>query len=242
MTAALTAPSAALRNNAGPAATLLPAAGPAPLADGLLIGYARVSTDDQKLDLQRDALAAAGVDETRIYEEYLSGVKARRPQLEECLKALRPGDVLVVWRLDRLGRNVRELDRIMEDLRTRDIDFRSLSEQIDTTSAVGKLVFHMMAAFAEFERNLISERTRAGLKAARLRGHKGGRPMKITPKKWPLLQAALDANITTPIDEVADAFDCSRSAVYRAIEKYADADWKLQFHLRNGHAQYGPKQ
>lgn len=208
---------------------------------GALLGYARVSTDDQKLDLQRDALAAAGVEDARIYEEFLSGARANRPQLGECLKALRPGDVLVVWRLDRLGRSVRELDRIMDELRTREIGFRSLSEAIDTTTAVGKLVFHMMAAFAEFERNLISERTRAGLKAARLRGHKGGRPMKITPKVWPLLRAALDANITTPIDEVGDAFDCSRSAVYRAIDKYADDDWKIRFHLRNGHALHGPK-
>ena len=147
----------------------------------MLFGYARVSTDDQLLNLQTDAMEKAGVASERIYHEHVSGIKTKRPQLVECLRSLREGDVLIVWRLDRLGRSVPELIKIMLELQQRGIEFKSLSEAIDTSTATGKMIFHMLAAFAEFERNLISERTKAGLKAARARGHRGGRKSKIGP-------------------------------------------------------------
>ena len=137
------------------------------------IGYARVSTDDQNLDLQKDALNKVGCQV--IYEEAASGKNSERPELDQCLKALRSGDTLVVWRLDRLGRSLRDLVQIVGDLEKRGIAFESLMEKIETGSAAGRLVFHVFAALAEFERNLIRERTRAGLAAARARGRKGGK-------------------------------------------------------------------
>lgn len=145
------------------------------------IGYARVSTDDQNLHLQRDALAAAGCE--IIYEDKASGKNAARPELDNCLKALRPGDTLVVWRLDRLGRSLADLVNVVTHLvDERRVGFLSLQEQIETNSASGKLVFHVFAALAEFERNLISERTKAGLEAARARGRLGGRKPKLQKK------------------------------------------------------------
>lgn len=131
------------------------------------IGYARVSTDDQNLDLQRDALRLWGVQS--IYEEMASGKSAGRPELNQCLRALRAGDTLVVWRLDRLGRSLPDLVRIVEELEGKGVSFESITEKIETTSAAGKLVFHVFAALAEFERSLIRERTQAGLAAARAR-------------------------------------------------------------------------
>ena len=190
---------------------------------GMMLGYARVSTEDQLLDLQKDALTRAGVEESRIYREHISGVKTKRPQLQECLRALRPGDVLVVWRLDRLGRSVPELIKIMDDLHKRQIGFRSLSESIDTTTAAGKMVFHMLAAFAEFERNLISERTKAGLKAARARGHRGGRKSKVTDNMMKAARAML-GDPTVTMDEVAKTLKVSRAAIYRAFERAKEAD------------------
>lgn len=189
----------------------------------MLIGYARVSTDDQMLDLQLDALIKAGVETDRIYEEQVSGVKTRRPQLAECLRSLREGDVLVVWRLDRLGRSVPELIKIMEDLQSRDIGFRSLSEAIDTTTAAGKMIFHMLAAFAEFERNLISERTKAGLKAARARGHRGGRKPKVDEKMLKAAKAML-GDPTVTMEDVAKTLNVSRAAIYRAFQREKQAD------------------
>lgn len=135
-------------------------------------GYARVSTEDQNLDLQRDALKVARCD--RVFEEKASCKSSVRPRLEECLAALRAGDTLVVWRLDRLGRSLSDLVRIVEDLKARGIGFESLNERIDTCSATGGLMFHVFAALAEFERNVIQERTQAGLAAARARGRAGG--------------------------------------------------------------------
>lgn len=188
----------------------------------MLIGYARVSTDDQVLDLQKDALIKAGVDPERIYEEYRSGATTKRPQLSECLKTLREGDVLIVWRLDRLGRSVPDLIKITADLDSRGIGFRSIMDAFDTTTATGKLLFHMLAVLAEFEHNLISERTTAGLKAARLRGHRGGRKSKVTPA---MLRAAkamlLDPLITA--QEAADALKIGRASLYRALAKDRDA-------------------
>jgi len=145
------------------------------------IGYARVSTDDQNLDLQRDALRQAGC--STIYEEAASGKNAVRPELEQCRKALRAGDTLVVWRLDRLGRSLPDLVQIVADLEQRGVHFESLTEKIETGSAAGKLQFHVFAALAEFERGLIRERTRAGLDAARARGRAAGNP-SWTPSRY----------------------------------------------------------
>ena len=161
-----------------------------------LIGYMRISKADgsQVLDLQRDELVAAGVPERSLYSDMVSGKRDDRPGLDACLKALRAGDTLVVWKLDRLGRDLRHLVNVVHDLTTRDIGLRVLTGQgaaIDTTTAAGKLVFGIFAALAEFERELISERTRAGLAAARARGRKGGRRPKMTPAKVRLAQAAM---------------------------------------------------
>jgi len=182
------------------------------------IGYARVSTDDQKLDLQKDALALAGVESENVYQEFVSGVKTNRPELDHCLKALRPGDALIVWKLDRLGRSVKELIKITDQLRDQDVEFVSLKDGIDTSTAVGKMVFHMLAAFAQFERDLISERTKAGLKAARDRGYRGGRAPKIDRKKLRLINAMLD-DPTVTMQDAADTFHVSRAAIYRARQR-----------------------
>lgn len=150
----------------------------------VLIGYMRVSKNDgsQTLDLQKDALLRAGVKEERIYQDLASGRKDMRPGLNDCLKALQSGNTLVVWKLDRLGRDLKHLVNLTDDLRKRDIGFKVLTgqgAQIDTTTPNGRLVFGMFASLAEFERELIVERTRAGLTAARARGRKGGRPRKM---------------------------------------------------------------
>src|SRR3712207_2462849 len=145
------------------------------------IGYARVSTIEQNLDLQRDALKAAGC--FKIIEDTVSGGKVQRSGLDRVRELLRKGDVLVVWRLDRLGRSLRHLIELMTELEGAGIGFRSLTEAIDTTTSGGKLVFHIFGALAEFERNLIRERTRAGLDAARARGRKGGRRKKLGDKQ-----------------------------------------------------------
>src|ERR671929_443464 len=147
----------------------------------MLIGYARVSTDDQTLDLQRDALQKAGCE--LIFDDMVSGTKARRPGLEQALSHLRSGDTLVVWRLDRLGRSLRHLIETVTELQEKGIGFKSLTESIDTTTSGGKLVFHIFGALAEFEREIIRERTNAGLKSARARGRHGGRPKKLTKSK-----------------------------------------------------------
>ena len=150
----------------------------------MLIGYARVSKADgsQLLDLQRDALNRAGVEADRIYEDRASGRKDHRPGLDSCLKALQPGNTLVVWKLDRLGRDLKHLVNTVDELRGREVGFRVLAgagAEIDTTTANGRLVFGIFASLAEFERELIAERTRAGLAAARARGRLGGRPRKM---------------------------------------------------------------
>src|SRR4051794_38726481 len=150
----------------------------------MLIGYARVSTGDQTLDLQTDALNAAGCD--RVFTDILSGVKAERPGLAEAIDYVRAGDTLVVWRLDRLGRSLPHLIETVTQLETKGIGFRSLTEQIDTTTPGGKLIFHIFGSLAEFERDLIRERTHAGLASARARGRVGGRPKKLTEKQLAL--------------------------------------------------------
>ena len=181
----------------------------------LNLGYARVSTQDQLLDLQLDALTAHGCGS--IYQEHASGQSAERPELENCLKALRTGDTLVVWRLDRLGRNLADLIRIVNDLEKREIGFVSLTEQINTTTPAGKLVFHLFASLAEFERNLTRERTRAGLKAARSRGKPSGRPAKLTGKDL-IMAKALMADRSNDVSEIARRFGVNRSTLYRVTK------------------------
>ncbi len=179
------------------------------------IGYARVSTGEQTLDLQLDALAKAGCEKT--YTETASGAKADRPVLRDVLGYLRAGDTLVVWRLDRLGRSLQHLIETVGRLQDRGIGFRSLTESIDTTSSGGKLIFHVFGALAEFERELILERTRAGLDAARARGRKGGRPKLLDPRKVAMARA-LHADKGNSIDDICKTLHVSRSTLYRYLE------------------------
>jgi DNA invertase Pin-like site-specific DNA recombinase len=180
----------------------------------MLIGYARVSTDDQNLDLQIDALNRAGCE--RIFSDEISGAKAHRPGLAEALDFLRPQDTLVVWRLDRLGRSLKDLVEKVELLRGRGIGFRSLHENIDTTSSAGKFQFHVFSALAEFERDLIRERTLAGLQAARARGRVGGRKREMTPEKMKMAAQLLrDGSIQ--VAEICKTLNVSRSTLYRYV-------------------------
>ncbi len=180
------------------------------------LGYARVSTDDQSLDLQRDALRLAGVDS--IYEEAASGKTAVRQELDHCLKALRAGDTLVVWRLDRLGRSLPDLVQIVADLEEKGIGFESITEKIETTGAAGKLVFHVFAALAEFERNLIRERTRAGLVAARARGRAGGRKPKLDAKQIREIKRLMSDPII-PVGQIAERYKVSRTTIYKVAPR-----------------------
>jgi DNA invertase Pin-like site-specific DNA recombinase len=173
-----------------------------------------VSTLDQNPALQIDALTAAGC--VRIFTDHASGTRERRPQLDATLDYLRPGDVLTVWRLDRLGRSMQHLTTIVNDLAKRDIQFCSLTEGFDTTTPGGKLVFHMFAALAEFERAIIVERTRAGLDAARARGKLGGRKPKITPAQITLARKLRDAGEHS-VDEIAALVGVSRATIYRHL-------------------------
>src|SRR5438445_5129489 len=167
-----------------------------------LIGYARVSRTVQELALQFDALKNAGVAKSDVYTDKASGSKTVRPGLDKCLQALQPGDTLLVWRLDRLGRSIRHLIDLVGHLRERGVGFRSLCEAIDTTTANGKLIFHIFTALAEFERDLIRERTKAGLAAARARGRNGGRPP--IPADHPSVVAAkkMHADKTMPVADI----------------------------------------
>ncbi|GGA18440.1 recombinase family protein [Okeania sp. KiyG1] len=180
----------------------------------MLIGYARVSTDDQNLSLQRDALRTAGCH--RIYEDRISGASAARPGLQKALEVARTGDLLVVWRLDRLGRSLKNLIEIVETLSKRGIELQSLTEVIATNSSSGKLIFHLFAALAEFERNLIRERTQVGLKAARARGRKGGRPKTLKPAQRQLVVKLYDESQYT-IDEICQMMGISKPTLYHYI-------------------------
>jgi DNA invertase Pin-like site-specific DNA recombinase len=185
-----------------------------PHPKGMLIGYARVSTLDQNLALQRDALAEAGCG--KIFTEQMSGAVADRPALHDALEYARSGDTLVVWKLDRLARSMKQLIETVEQLRVRGIGFRSLTEALDTTTAQGLLVFHMFSALAEFERGLIRERTRAGLAAARRIGRTGGRPPKLTEDDLEAARALL-ANPDIGVTQIAHRLGVSPATLYRYI-------------------------
>lgn len=187
----------------------------------MMIGYMRVSKADgsQSTDLQRDALLAAGVAASNLYEDQASGKKDDRPQLAACLKAMRSGDTLLVWKLDRLGRDLRHLVNTVHDLTERGIGLKVLTGEgaaIDTTTASGKLVFGIFAALAEFERALISERTVAGLASARARGRTGGRPYKMTPAKIRLAMAAM-GHKDTKVGALCAELGITRQTLYRHV-------------------------
>ncbi|WP_039458755.1 recombinase family protein [Candidatus Jidaibacter acanthamoebae] len=194
----------------------------------MLIGYARVSKDDnsQTLDLQKDALIQAGVLEDRIYQDYASGKKDDRPGLVSCLKSLQPGNTLVVWKLDRLGRSLNHLINIVEDLRKRDIGFKVLTgqgAQIDTNTPNGRLVFGIFGAIAEYERELIIERTKAGLLSARARGRLGGRPRKMDVATLQMAVAAM-SNRKSVAEEVAKKLGIKKATLYY----YVNGDGSLK--------------
>jgi DNA invertase Pin-like site-specific DNA recombinase len=181
----------------------------------MLIGYARVSTTDQTLALQQDALQKA--DCNKIFTDTASGAKTERKGLDEALAYVRSGDTLVVWRLDRLGRSLPHLIATMTALEERGIGFKSLTENIDTTTSGGKLIFHIFGALAEFERNLIRERTTAGLLAARARGRRGGRPKALTARQGGIAQSLYD-DPQRSIPEICRTLKISRATLYRSIK------------------------
>src|SRR3954454_17648356 len=181
----------------------------------MLIGYARVSTLDQTLALQQDALTAVGCEQ--LYTDTVSGSVTERPGLTQALSHLRSGDTLVVWRLDRLGRSLAHLIDTIRDLQQRGVGFPSLQEQIDTTTSGGKLVFHVFGALAEFERDLIRERTHAGLAAARVRGRKGGPRHKLSPQQVQQLKA-LYVSKRHSVGALRTTFGISRATVYRYVQ------------------------
>jgi DNA invertase Pin-like site-specific DNA recombinase len=181
----------------------------------IFVGYARVSTEDQHLHLQLDALKNAGVEDDLLFTDKASSVSALRPGLDQLKKVLRKGDTLVVWRLDRLGRSVRELTALLEQLDKKEIGFRSLTEGMDTNTVGGRLIFHIFAAVAEMERRLIQERTIAGLAAARARGRMGGRKKTITPEKLEAAKALLAGGLTVP--QAAKQLQVGPSTLYRDI-------------------------
>lgn len=181
------------------------------------IGYARVSTGLQNLDLQEDSLTSEGC--KKIFTDKMSGAKSKRPGLESAMEFAREGDTIVVWRLDRLGRNMQDLITIVNQLNDRGVSFYSIQENItmDKSSSTGQLMFHLFAAFAEFERNLILERSAAGREAARARGRFGGRPEKLTKQDLESLKILVDSG--TPIKTVAEQWHVSRTTIYRYLNK-----------------------
>src|SRR5438477_2008159 len=189
----------------------------------MIVGYARVSTIDQTLDLQNDALARAGCG--RIFTDTMSGAKAERPGLVQALTFMRAGDVLVVWKLDRLGRSLKNLIDVVTELDTLGIGFRSVTESIDTTTSGGKLIFHIFGALAEFERNLIRERTQTGLTAARARGRRGGHPRVAAFRDEKKVAQALSLynDKNNSIADICSTFKISRATLYRYIARYKAA-------------------
>ncbi len=181
----------------------------------MLVGYARVSTTDQNLDLQRDALKAAGCE--RTFTDTASGAKTERPGLTQLLKECRQGDTLVVWKLDRLGRSLPHLVETVREMEAQGIGFKSLQENIDTTTSGGKLIFHIFASLAEFERDLIRERTNAGLSAARARGRKGGRPKGVMDTNKQKAALALKNDTSRSVSEICEILGVSRNTYYKYV-------------------------
>ncbi|MDU0476886.1 recombinase family protein [Staphylococcus chromogenes] len=188
------------------------------------IGYARVSTGLQNLNLQEDRLNQYGCE--KIFSDHVSGVKSKRPGLDKAIEFARSGDIIVVWRLDRLGRNMEDLITLVNEINERGVSFHSLEENItmDKSSSTGQLLFHLFAAFAEFERNLILERSSAGRIAARARGRYGGRPEKLNQKDLKLLKTLYDNG--TPIKTIAEQWQVSRTTIYRYLNKLKDQENK----------------
>ncbi len=181
------------------------------------IGYARVSTKDQNLALQRDALAKEGCGQ--IFEEKQSGAKSDRPELRRMIDQLREGDTVIIWKLDRLGRSLRDLVNLVTEIQDKGAGLKSLHDSIDTTTPQGKLTFHLFAALAEFEREIIADRTRAGLESARARGRKGGRPKGLSRKAQDkAIIAATLYRQGTPVSEIAEHLHISKSTLYRYLE------------------------
>src|SRR5438270_1427433 len=185
----------------------------------MLVGYARVSTTDQTLNLQHDALTKAGC--TKIFTDTASGAQTERKGLIDALSYVRSGDTLVVWKLDRLGRSLKDLITRITELETRKIGFKSLTENIDTTTSGGKLIFHIFGALAEFERDIIRERTTAGLEAARARGKLGGRPKALSPEKIKLARR-LYVDKDTSVSEICTMLGISRHTLQRYVRERRD--------------------
>ena len=188
--------------------------------NNMFVGYARVSTKQQDLALQIDAMLSAGVCENNIFVERLSGnlMRSQRPQLEKCLESLKSGDTLVVWKFDRLGRSLADLVLIVQELNEKGIHFKSLTECIDTSSAIGHFFLNLIGSFAEFERNIIKERTKAGLEAARKRGISGGRKNIFSPAQERVLVAMYKEGAT--IRELQEHFRVSKTCIYRYLHKH----------------------
>ncbi|HCX0828153.1 DNA-invertase hin [Staphylococcus aureus] len=195
------------------------------------IGYARVSTGLQNLNLQEDRLNAYGCE--KIFSDHISGSKSKRPGLDKAIEFARSGDTIVVWRLDRLGRNMEDLITLVNELNERGVSFHSLEENItmDKSSYTGQLLFHLFAAFAEFERNLILERSSAGRIAARARGRYGGRPEKLNQKDLNLLKTLYDNG--TPIKTIAEQWQVSRTTIYRYLNKLEEKEDEKQGEVSN---------
>lgn len=195
------------------------------------IGYARVSTGLQNLNLQEDRLNAYGCE--KIFSDHISGSKSKRPGLDKAIEFARSGDTIVVWRLDRLGRNMEDLITLVNELNERGVSFHSLEENItmDKSSSTGQLLFHLFAAFAEFERNLILERSSAGRIAARARGRYGGRPEKLSNEDLNLLKTLYDNG--TPIKTIAEQWQVSRTTIYRYLNKLEEKEDEKQGEVSN---------
>ncbi|MBK1566104.1 recombinase family protein [Staphylococcus aureus] len=195
------------------------------------IGYARVSTGLQNLNLQEDRLNAYGCE--KIFSDHISGSKSKRPGLDKAIEFARSGDTIVVWRLDRLGRNMEDLITLVNELNERGVSFHSLEENItmDKSSSTGQLLFHLFAAFAEFERNLILERSSAGRIAARARGRYGGRSEKLNQKDLNLLKTLYDNG--TPIKTIAEQWQVSRTTIYRYLNKLEEKEDEKQGEVSN---------
>lgn len=184
------------------------------------VGYARVSTRDQRLDFQRNALRRQGC--SRVFQEKTSGICRQRPALRSALRHLRRGDVLVVWKLDRLGRSLQHLMEILQELERRGIGFCSISDNIDTTTAIGKLVFHIIGAVAEFERSLISERTKAGMQVAKHQGQRLGRTRRMSARQVELARRLCERGGLTQAD-IAARFKVGRTTLWRSMRRSGEA-------------------